>query len=460
MILEVAKRLHTDRLDLPSTPEPFRFSSFLSSLVFIPFLFNSPDPSSDAHLLGQHTIRMSPISTAQLNPYAHTFCLSPHTGNNVLIPILLNNTDVANVRYTVTPLGYVEGESGTGKIEYVELNAKDLKAIELARVEGLQVARTTMNSSLGVDDDDYDEYDDDEDEKDNFQASHSTLQKTQSLTHIRLKKPGTVRIERVLDTSNIAARLSHPLEVAVVPCPQAQFAPEKLENIRCAGQDPDLQLTIDINGVPPLSLRWFKEVNGKKEHFLVEGIEGSHDHRPHHPDSSSELPLVNVRRTTRVSKDLKVPLSVSLDAIGKHKYVLEEIIDGVGNTVLVSLSYYPTERDLESRTTRSFSVLRRPSMFFKNCGPGNPTSLLIDSEAFLTIQGNSLDRLDAPWDVSIKYEPPADLEKGGGKKLKPWKKTMKWPTVEKELDLKAIAPGEYTILSVKGKVKKYFDCTC
>src|ERR1700729_4197333 len=106
-----------DRHDLPSTPEPFHLTSLLSLIPFFSPLL--PPLSSDSHLLGQHTIHMSPISTAHLNPHAHTFCLSPHTGNTVLIPILLNNTEVvANVRYTITPLGYVDGQ---GKIEYVEL---------------------------------------------------------------------------------------------------------------------------------------------------------------------------------------------------------------------------------------------------------------------------------------------------------------------------------------------------
>jgi nucleoporin POM152 len=434
---------------------------------------------------------MSPISTAHLNPHAHTFCLSPHTGNTVLIPILLNNTEVANVRYTVTPLGYVEGESsgGVGKVEYVELVAKDLKAIEATRLESLQVSRPVGNgnSNSKGDVDEYDEYDDDEDDDDTYtdSGSHPTLQKTQSIAHIRLKKPGIVRLERVLDTSNIAARLSHPLEVIVVPCPTAEFVPDKLEPVRCAGQasntdsetGTDLRFTIDIRGVPPLSLRWFREVNGKREYFLVEGIEGAH--RDHHNRQqqqdgadASELPLVvNGRKKSRVSRELKVPLEVSLDAVGRHTYVLEEVIDGVGNAVAVehphTLAYkpglglghaYDTNATLHtnSKTTRSLSVLRRPTISFKNCGPGSPTSLLIGSEAPLTISATEADVLDAPWEVSVKYQPPAaelDLVSGSGsKRFKSWKKNLTTQKENKELTLRASAPGEYTIMRVKGKV--------
>lgn len=415
---------------------------------------------------------MSPISTAQLNPHAHTFCLSSHSGNNILIPILLNNTDVGNLRYTLTPLGYIEGDSSTGKIEYVELGAKDLKVIEASRLEHLQLVKPVANSKRDVDEYDYDEYDDDDDNEDQLtSSSHSNLQKSQSLIHLRVKKPGTIRLERVLDTSNIAARLNHPVETIVVPCPQAEFAPDDIESVRCAGQNPDVQLNIDVRGVPPLSLRWFKEINGKREHFLVEGIEGGHEHQhPHSVDSSSELPLVNGKRKTKVSKDLKIPLSVSVDTIGRHTYVLEEIIDGIGNAVFVS---HPGSKsglglglglgsshsqDAETlhppntKTTRSLSVLRRPSMSFKNCGPGNPTSLLIGNEASLSVAARDSDTLDAPWDVSLMYQPPADLEKGGGKRFKPWKKTLTTKHERKDLKFGASAPGEYTILSVKGKV--------
>ena len=407
---------------------------------------------------------MSPISTAQLNPHAHTFCLSSHTGNNVLIPVLLNNTDVGNIRYTLTPLGYVEGDSSTGKIEYVELSAKDLKAIEASGLENLQVTKPPANSKHNVDD--YDEYDDEEEDQ-ATSSSHSNLQKTQSLVHIRIKKPGTVRLERVLDISNIAARLNHPVEIIVVPCPQAEFSPDDIDSVRCAGQSPDVQLNIDVRGVPPLSLRWFKETNGQREHFLVEGIEGGHEHHnPHSIDSSSELTLADGRRKTRVSRDLKIPLSVSVDVVGRHTYVLEEVIDGIGNAVFVShpgskqgpgvshLHDAETPHPPNSKTIRSLSVLRRPSMSFKNCGPGNPTSLLIGNEASLSVVARESDILDAPWEVSLMYQPSADLEKGGGKRFKPWKKTLTTKHDRKDLKFGASAPGEYTILGIKGKVRK------
>jgi nucleoporin POM152 len=386
---------------------------------------------------------------------------------------------VGNVRYTLTPLGYVEGELGVGgKIEYVELNQKELKAIEGSWVESLQIARSAVggtnvngHSKRDTDDYEYDEYDDEEDQ-DNYDDSnpnsHSSLSKTQSLTHIRIKKPGTVRLERVLDPSNIAARLSHPLEVTVVPCPTASFAPADKSDpppVRCAGSDSgaELKLTIDIKGVPPLSLRWFKEVNGRREHFLVEGIEDEGHERLHGAGASGEaseqVAVVGARRKTRVMRELKVPLEVSLDAVGTHTYVLEEVIDGVGNAVVVEHPHTKpglvghtnaTTQPTNTPTSRTLAVLRRPTISFKHCTSGNPTPLLIGSEAPLTISANDADILDAPWEVAVKYSPP-ELD-GAGKRYKAWKKSLSTQGGKKELVIRANAPGKYTIIGVKGKV--------
>ncbi|KAH7916469.1 hypothetical protein BJ138DRAFT_475130 [Hygrophoropsis aurantiaca] len=420
--------------DISSTPEPFQFLSILSSLSLGLIPFSSDTAQRDQHLSGQHTVRMSPISTAQLNPEAHTFCLAPNT-NSVLIPVLVNNTNPTHVRYSFTPLTYVEGQPGTGRIEYIDLNAKDLKAIEQARLDSLQVIRSA--GSQHRDSDDFDEYDDDDDDT-NISKTESNLQKTQSLLHIRLAKPGTVRLDRVLDSSNIAARLAQPAEVTVVPCPMAQYLEDNSppqEEVRCAGNAADLDLVIEIHGVPPLSLRWSKEVNDKMEHFLVEGIEDSQN--THHTREIG-------RRASRVPQKLKVPLSLTLDALGRHVYTLQSVIDGMGNIVHL---HSADQGAAKSHTTRSLTVLRRPSVSFKNCGPGNPASLLIGNETPLSLSINEADALDGPWDVIVKYKAESD----SGKRSKAWSKTLHTQKDKRDLTLKVDSSGEYTIASVKGK---------
>jgi nucleoporin POM152 len=401
---------------------------------------------------------MSPISTAELNNHGLSFCLAAPE-NFVLIPVLLNNTNLHGLKYSLTPLGH-DG-MGPGKVEYIDLTAKDFKAIEQSRLDGLKSSRPS--SSTTRDSEEYDEYDEEDNES---QTSHSSLQTTQSLIHIRLTKPGTLRLERVFDSSNIDARLAYPASVTVVPCPRVEFFDDELpkEDVRCSGEDSELQLMIDTYGISPLSLRWLKTVNGIREHFLVEGIES----RPEHDDvqgdkiSSRSSPEIddrvgNTDRTvTAVPQDIKIPLTISLDVPGTYVYALEEVVDGVGNVIRVGadgLLANPSSNS-QTKTTRSLVVLRRPTISFKNCKLGAPTSLLIGSEATLPISMNNADDFDSPWEIQLKYQPPIDADNGtkGNKRFKPWRKTLTTQGNRKELNIRATAPGDYTIVGVRGKV--------
>ncbi|KAI9068689.1 hypothetical protein FKP32DRAFT_1587461 [Trametes sanguinea] len=415
--------------------------------------------SKDAHLLGQHTVRMSPISTAQLNPYGETFCLAD-SNSHVLIPVLLNNTSPSSVRYTLTPLPASEHFKSSGKIEHLELSSKDLRAIEQSRIEHMQLVRA---AAAKKELDEYDEYDDDEEDHPQV-TTHGTLQKTQDITYIRVTKPGTIRLERVLDQSNVDARLLYPTETTIVPCPRAEFTDKSMsqvKDVRCAaprlvsGAGEELQLEIDIYGVPPLSLRWTRQVGSRHESFMVEGIEGTeHQHASHLEGDRHASDAPGQRAPTRV----QVPLTVVLDALGTHTYVLESVTDSLGNVAhagqyadSVAISFRKPSHDHISTTTRSVTVLRRPGVSFKHCGPGHPASLLIGSEAPLTISTLQADTQDAPWDVSVRYDPPT--EEGGkpSKRYKGWTQTFKTQGERKDLTLRASAPGEYTIIGVHGQ---------
>lgn len=371
---------------------------------------------------------MSPISTAQLNPYAEAFCLeSP--GSAVLVPILLNNTAPIGIRYTLLPLGHGENQE-VGKVETYDLNAKDIRAIEQSRQESLELTRTNSNKR-DVNDPDYDEYDDDEEEY-SAESPANPLQKSQTLVHVRVTKPGTLHLQRVIDSADFDARLAYPLEVVVAPCPKAEFVPDDIsrgDNIKCAapgvvsnhkGSTPgeDVNFTLEIFGVPPLSLRWHEDVNGRREYFTVEGIVGD-----------------QTRGISEVPQKLQIPLTVSLSAIGTHTYTLEHVMDRYGNSIT------PTHSPANTRTV---TVLRRPSVSFRTCGPGRPSSLLIGSRAQIAITAHSSDPLDGLWDVDVRYTPSDKKHKGQEKHLESQDST-------KDIILYASDPGDYTILGVKGK---------
>jgi len=397
---------------------------------------------------------MSPISTAHLNPQNLNYCISPSIGF-VLLPVILNNTNIAGLKYSVTPLGY--HENGGGKVETHQINIKELRAIEATYLAKLQVAN--QQDPNAQNDDEYDEYDDDDD-------SHiipSKLHKSQSLTHIMLSRPGIVRLEQVHDYANAEARLVNS-EAVVVPCPAVEFGKDEgsaKQTIRCAGQDPDSELKIDVYGVPPLSLRWIRTINGEREQFLVEGIEADQKDTHHiieenlNSDGTHQPETGLVVRRVPSAQKVTIPLSISLRQPGTYLYALEEIVDGVGNAVRVGNEYITPDANSISKTksTRSFMVLKKPSVSFSYCSVDHPTSLLIGSESTLNIKTADADTFDAPWDIQLVYQPPVDndgkVRKGG----KPYKKTLKIQEQEKGLPLRVSSPGDYKVVSMKGKVR-------
>lgn len=441
------------QIDVSSTAEATSIRDFLAILTF--GLISSTANSRDSHLLGQHTVRMSPISTAHLNPQNLNFCLSP-SNNFVLIPVVLNNTNIAGLKYSITPLGYLDNGSG-GKIEIHDISARDLKSISQTQLPLITYPTPTPRAG-----DDYDEYDDDDEDTN----ASSTLQLTQSMTYVSLNRPGIVRLERVFDQSNADARLVIS-EAVVVLCPQVEFAKDEgsaLEPIRCAGQELDTQLKINVQGVPPLSLRWLRTINGRQEQFLVEGIEGDHkDDRSqvHNEELQTTHVMDKISLTTssiiaRVPSPqyVTVPLSISLENPGAYLYALEEITDGVGNTVRVGIEAPSSDINSfsKTKTTRSFVVLQKPSVSFSQCSSDTPASLLIGSDANINIRITHIDAFDAPLDVSLAYQPPTDGDVKG-KRSKGWKKTLKAQADDTNLAFRVNTPGDYKILGIKGKVR-------
>ncbi|KAF8514743.1 hypothetical protein JB92DRAFT_3082946 [Gautieria morchelliformis] len=383
-------------------------------------LFKPYDVSG--HLFGQHTVRLSPISTAKMNPLAKSFCLEPPE-HVALIPIVFNNTHPTHISYSLRSLG--DDSSRT----YVNLSSRDLKQIEKIRSDTLTALEQADPDESDDAEDDYYDYNDLSRQRaltgSNDPDLEYRLEKTEMLQYIKVSRPGVVRLERALDQANNEVRI-RPTEVTVVYCPKVEFMPGGLtdDGKRCAGTSEVLDLK--MYGVAPLALRWHRDVAGRRENFLVEGIEGHHRTRG---------------RST--AEELRIPLTIHLDVLGRHTYSLDALTDGVGNTF--EISSLPSSARLHA--SLSATVLRRSAMSFKSCGPGRPASLLIGKETPLLVMANDADVDDGPWDITIKYQPPSDDKR----KFKPWQQNFKTPLGKRELTLLARAPGEYSITGVRGR---------
>ena len=212
------------------------------------------------------------FSTAQLNPVAKSFCLEPPE-HAVLIPIVFNNTHPTYISYSLSTLG-----DDNSRV-YVNLSSRDLKQIEKVRSDTLTALQQTDPDERDDTDDDYYDYNEPSRQRvlsrGTASDSEYRLGKTEVLQHIKVSRPGVVRLERALDQANTEVRV-RPTEVTVVHCPKVEFVAGgiKDDGKRCTGATEVLDLK--LYGVAPLTLKWHRDVAGRQEHFLVEGIEGSH----------------------------------------------------------------------------------------------------------------------------------------------------------------------------------------
>ncbi|KAG8897050.1 hypothetical protein FRB99_008481 [Tulasnella sp. 403] len=448
-------------------PVPFTLQLALPTFPGFPKIFRAggPDISTDerhvwandvvdghGHLLGQHTVKLSPILTAHLNPPHMSFCLSP-PHNEVLVPILLNNSRPNFIEYSISPLG-----DKSPKMHH-RLYSKDLVRIEKQWREYYEDARSSLayhsassdgfskNNVFGgrssTEDEPYDEeYENDnynkqsasaEDEK---QASEHRaprrlssqerqfysipLQPTQSIIHISVTRPGVVRLES-MSVGNSNFRIT-PAEVVVVTCPSARFevpqGSQALKRQECVGTTRELSIVAE--GVAPLKLKWHKDVNGRREDFIAEGIEGN-------PEATN-IPL---------SQNITIPISVPLSTLGKHRYAIDSLIDGVGNTFDVGSA-------VSNQNSRSVDVVRRSSVSFRNCRSTQSIDLLKGSEARLVLAlGSDGDPVKS---VTLQYVPPI------GYSAPPYEKAYSPRSeTDRELSVTVKQPGTYTILAVNGK---------
>lgn len=167
--------------------------------------------------------------------------------------------------------------------------------------------------------------------------------------------------------------------------------------------------------MPPLALTWTREVQGRRDEFIVEGIEGGEANTKEVSGSGA--------------RTIPIPLSVELDKLGKHTYTLESVSDAHGNSISLSSN---------RKTQRSFTVLRRPEVSFANCAAGKPVALRKGDSAHLRLRAHASDEKDAPWDVIIV-----------GPKTAQRRSIRMKSNVALDVDVRE--PGEYTIVDVKGQ---------
>ncbi|KAG8857714.1 hypothetical protein FRB91_010951 [Serendipita sp. 411] len=377
----------------------------------------------DKHLLGQHTVKLTPISTAKLNPYLEAFCIPENVGHT-FVPILFNNSEPSYITYSSAGL-HDPNIRSTHNLRKKEILTR-LDTHQLVDTGSSDEASSKVLSEDEAFDIEFGEYDDPRLKQSHLSQQKTAmdkyppLQKTQRIRWIKISKPGTIKLETVQD-GKMDVKL-RDASVTIVKCPTARFTGPEEEKIRCRG-DKD-KLYMETFGVPPLKLEWQHDLGGKREVTTVESLNPDPEERAHN---------------IYPSKQITIPLALDLDTLGQHIYSLNSITDGIGNKV----ELFSVGNRHKPEYTRSIAVLKPAEFAFQGCRAGETVNLLHGHDTSLTINAGYHDERDGPWKLMVQYTPEAAKAKG-------WTRELISP--ERRHKFKVEGPGEYRLLGARGNI--------
>jgi nucleoporin POM152 len=199
------------------------------------------------------------------------------------VPVLFNNTDPSQITYTLTEHAS-DPSTKSRPSSTVILKKKDiLTRIDWSQSESPSEEGGNVVTTLSEDEAFDLEFGESEDPRvvaqNHHQQSHHQkafpeLQRTQLLRWIKVTKPGTIKLENVVDgKTDVRMR---EVEVPVVVCPIAQFigsgeeaaTPEK---VLCRGDSEELVML--MTGVPPMRLEYQRVLGNNREETTVEGLD-------------------------------------------------------------------------------------------------------------------------------------------------------------------------------------------
>ncbi|TAQ84602.1 hypothetical protein B7494_g7084 [Chlorociboria aeruginascens] len=229
-----------------------------------------------------------------------------------------------------------------------------------------------------------------------------------------VRKPGLYRLHRVIDKTKleVQCRMSDTL---VVKCPQAAIRSSASD--KCLGDLSDL--SIDVEGTPPLKIVYSRTVNQKDRSFHFQSIQ---------PENFISPLLGSLPASTLVlsgSQDISwarshritVPLNESMTPSGQWLYSIDEIHDATGNVANFSVEgedgehVYPKDAHLE----KGFVVHERPIVRLIGCDSRTPLMVANGQSVQLPVKYRSSGRTadDTSHSLIWKFSPLDTLTPAG-----------------------------------------------
>lgn len=354
-------------------------------------------------ILGKHTVHYLPEGSAMLNPSNFNLCYSSLKKDGVALPIMVNSSTPALIQLTVR--GFENLEPTT-----INITQKEIKKLL---------------------------------------KSTSTKPGDPKIHHIYypIKYPGLYRLEKVIDVTQLVVRV-RKAELLIAACPSASFTgtqPTTPSLNRCKGELSDL--TLEVVGLPPLQVRYGRSINKDEKDVTIQSISPIGYNSPllrFQGGNSVQKSLLDHDLSWAKPQKVSIPLNESLASQGAWSYVIEEVTDGVGNTVKYDVRGTGPEFLLQ----RSFDVHERPLVKYLGCSPQQPLMVARGQKGALPIEiSRALE--SAPYEVSYSFQPHIAPQ---GEANPEQSVELRSATLKTSGQLVTVsAPGVYTLKSISSR---------
>ncbi|KAJ6256568.1 hypothetical protein Dda_8432 [Drechslerella dactyloides] len=264
--------------------------------------------------------------------------------------------------------------------------------------------------------------------------------------HYPIHLPGLYRLEKVVDISQLVVRVRKS-ELLVASCPSASFVGDNADAVtsdKCRGELSDLNL--EVRGLPPLQVRYSRVINQDGKDVTIQNISpvgysspliGNYNVDGTRPALSSQ-DLAWAR-----SQKILIPLNESLASPGSWNYIVEEVIDGMGNLI----KYSSQKTGGECHLQKSFNVHERPSVRFLSCSPQNPIMVARGKSGALALE-ITRDVDAAPYEIQYSHNSHVTQGDDSAPNELDLKKSMLKSSGQ---PISVSSPGLYTIKSISSR---------
>lgn len=201
----------------------------------------------------------------------------------------------------------------------------------------------------------------------------------------QVKKTGLYRLSKVVDETNLEVQTRRS-EALVVACPVARL--KSPGNDRCRGDLSDL--SIEVEGTPPLTVKYRKTVNGQNRDVSYQSIQPDDFVSPLMRQDAAGPLVLHEQTDLSWARSYKtnVPLNETLGLSGKWFYSIDEVTDASGNKVVYAISEQDSDRGKTkaSYLEETLDVHDRPRVSLLGCDLQRPLRVAEDESVVLPIK--------------------------------------------------------------------------